>query len=94
MTTFVWAYEPLDELDGQTGFVSVDDDKLAAKLLKSGAVQDPAIGGNELKQIEAGKGGYKTREIKAETAAPKSGSGKGDKDDPPEKDEKKPAKGK
>lgn len=94
MPTTVWAYAPLEALAGETGLVSIEDDALAAKLLKSGEVQDPRVGGVFLKHIEAGKGGYKTREMKAETGASKSGVGEGDKDDPPKDDKKKPAKGK
>jgi len=94
MATTVWAFEPLEELGGETGFLSVDDDKLAEKLIKSGAVQDPAVGALELKHIVSAPagGGYRTREMKADNG--KSRGGKGDKDDPPADDKKKPAKGK
>ena len=48
----VWAYKPLPVLNGETGFVACADD-LAAKLIASGDVQDPAVGGFHLKEIEA-----------------------------------------
>ena len=87
MARTVWAFEPLEELGGELGYLSVDDEALAEKLIKAGAVQDPfdpAVGALELKALVPGpvKGGYRTRELKADRGANKSG-GKGDKDDPP-----------
>jgi hypothetical protein len=49
--TTVWAYKPLEELEWSTGLV-VCENKLAAKLIKSGDVQDPRVGGLHLKEIE------------------------------------------
>jgi len=50
----VWAFQKLDELNNQTGFVNCDD-KVGDKLLKSGAVQDPRVGAMALKSIETTK---------------------------------------
>lgn len=61
--TLVWAYRPLAELDGQTGFVACDA-KLAEKLIASGDVQDPAVGGFDLKEIETGE--YARKDMTAE----------------------------
>lgn len=61
--TLVWAYRPLDELDWQTGFVACSQD-LANKLIASGDVQDPAVGGFELKEIETGE--YARKDMTAE----------------------------
>lgn len=44
----VWAFEAIPELDGQTGFVPVQQD-LAAELIAAGKVQDPRVGGVSLK---------------------------------------------
>lgn len=49
--TLVWAYKPLTELKNQTGFV-VCTDALAKKLIKSGAVQDTAVGALYFKEIQ------------------------------------------
>jgi hypothetical protein len=49
--TLVWAYKPLPELQNQTGFVACDD-VLAQKLIKSGAVQDTAVGALYFKEIQ------------------------------------------
>lgn len=46
----VWSFQPLEELGGKTGFVQCDE-TLAAKLIKSGDVQDPRVGGGALKTI-------------------------------------------
>lgn len=51
-TTSIWAYKPLPELNGQTGFVECEEN-LAAKLLASGDVQDPQVGALNLREIEA-----------------------------------------
>lgn len=50
MGTTVWAFQPLPELKGDTGFVACDD-ALAARLLAAGEVQDPRIGATALKEI-------------------------------------------
>ena len=65
MTT-VWAYKKLKELNDETGFVSVDE-KIAAKLLKEGKVQDPKIGGKFLKHIDLTP--RKTRAVKPKVTA-------------------------
>lgn len=51
--TLVWAYKSLSELDGKTGFVETDTET-AAKLIKSGEVQDIHIGAHHFKPIEKG----------------------------------------
>ena len=61
--TLIWAYKPLAELDGQTGFVACSQD-LANKLIASGDVQDPAVGGFDLKEIETGE--YARKDMAAE----------------------------
>ena len=48
----VWAFQPLQELKGQTGFVECDD-TLAALLIESGKAQDPRLGALALKHIQA-----------------------------------------
>ena len=50
MTTLVWAYKPLQELQGQTGFVECDED-VAKDLIASGEAQDLNVGGFHLKEI-------------------------------------------
>ena len=50
MTT-VWAWKKIKELDGKTGFVPVDE-KIAKKLIATGKVQDPKVGGKFLKHID------------------------------------------
>jgi hypothetical protein len=71
----VWAFAELEELDGQTGFVGDVDDALAAKLVASGAVQDP-YATVPLKHIgsepSARTGRYATRQMKATDAPPKA----------------------
>ncbi len=66
----VWAFEPLDELGGATGFVECDV-ALADALIAAGRAQDPRIGGLLLRPIAA-PGRYATRELKpaAPGAAP------------------------
>jgi hypothetical protein len=49
--TLVWAYKPLPELQNQTGFVACAD-VLAQQLIKSGAVQDTAVGALYFKEIQ------------------------------------------
>jgi hypothetical protein len=46
----VWAFQPLPELNNQTGFVECED-ALAALLIESGKAQDPRIGALSLKDI-------------------------------------------
>ena len=59
----VWAFEPIEELDGKTGWVEVEL-KLAQKLIKQGKVQDGRVGATHLKEII-------TKDIKS---APKKGT--------------------
>lgn len=49
--TLVWAFKPLPDLNNETGFVACDA-ALAAKLLASGDVQDPAIGAHHFNEIQ------------------------------------------
>lgn len=65
MTTLVWAYKPLKELKQETGFVLLEDDKLAAKLLKEGAVQNPQVGALHLNHIEEAAPAKVQKDIKA-----------------------------
>ena len=95
MGRLVWAFEPLDETNGVTGFVEVED-AVADKLIKAGKVQDgwdPE--GGELKNINsAAIDAYATRQMKAGGARPKDGpppKATPDPDpDPPEHDDDKP----
>lgn len=57
--TSVWAFEPIPELNGQLGFVSVMED-VARELIAAGKVQDPRAGGLTLKN----------RQVVASTPAP------------------------
>lgn len=54
----VWAFAPLDELNGETGFVACDH-KLAKQLIEDGLAQDPRVGAHYLKEIESGE--YQTK---------------------------------
>ena len=60
MTTLVWAYKPLQELQGQTGFVECDED-VAKDLIASGEAQDLNVGGFYLKEIESTE--YATKDM-------------------------------
>lgn len=64
----VWAFQPLKELNNQTGFVDCDE-AIAEKLIESGKAQDPAIGAHHFKHIvkdeKAGQT-YKTRTMQAD----------------------------
>ena len=60
----VWAFQPLPELDGETGFVACDAE-LAKKLIESEKAQDPRVGGLHLKEIQAGD--YQTKQVKKKT---------------------------
>ena len=60
MTTLVWAYKPLQELQGQTGFVECDED-VAKDLIASGEAQDLNVGGFHLKEIESTE--YATKDM-------------------------------
>jgi hypothetical protein len=53
MSTTVWAWRPLVELNGQTGLV--DAGPLAQSLIDAGVVQDPRAGALHLNAIEAGE---------------------------------------
>jgi hypothetical protein len=50
----VWAFRPVAELDGATGFVSCEA-KLAKRLISQGVAQDPRVGALSLRQVESGK---------------------------------------
>jgi hypothetical protein len=66
MGRLVWAFQPLDETDGQTGYVELADD-VAEKLIAAGKVQDGWTPGDSgLKHVD-GKAveRYATRQIKA-----------------------------
>lgn len=67
MGRLVWAFEPLDETGGQTGFVEIEDEALAERLIDAGKVQcgwNPE--GGELKYIdERAVATYATRQLKA-----------------------------
>ena len=63
MTTLVWAYRPLEALQGQTGFVECDED-LAKDLIATGEAQDLNVGGLYLKVIEPT--GYATKDLTAD----------------------------
>jgi hypothetical protein len=58
----VWAFEPIDELNGETGFVACDAE-LAQKLIEAEKVQDPRVGALHLKEIQAGD--YNTKQVTA-----------------------------
>jgi len=51
MSTIVWAFQEIAELQGAIGFVECDD-ALALKLIAEGRAQDPQVGGSALKPIE------------------------------------------
>lgn len=48
----VWAFRPISQLNGQTGFVECDEE-VAKQLIDAELVQDIAVGGLNLKTIEA-----------------------------------------
>jgi hypothetical protein len=48
--TIVWAFQPLDELDGQTGLVECDE-ALAQRLITADLAQDPRVGSNHFRDI-------------------------------------------
>ena len=58
--TLVWAFQPIPELNGETGFV-VCDGKVAAALIESGKAQDPRIGAHHFKEIQATSAEYETK---------------------------------
>lgn len=67
MGRLVWAFEPLEETGGETGFVDIEDEAVAEKLIDQGRVQcgwEPD--GGEFKHID-GKAvaAYATRQLKA-----------------------------
>jgi hypothetical protein len=72
MPRTVWAFEPIEELGGELGYLSVDDD-LAEELIEAGAVQDPYSQDPdfELKALIPGSvRSYKHRQMKAENGDP------------------------
>lgn len=56
----VWAFRPVSQLNGETGFV-VCDEALAKELIASGEVQSLDVGGLHLKEIQAGE--YLTKDM-------------------------------
>lgn len=50
MSTCVWAFQRLPELNNQLEFVECDEE-LAARLIAAGKAQDPRIGGTALKEV-------------------------------------------
>ena len=59
--TLVWAFQPLEELNGETGFVACEEE-LAKELIAADKAQDPAHGALHLKEIQYGD--YQTKEMK------------------------------
>ena len=59
--TLVWAFQPLDELNGETGFVACEEE-LAKQLIADEKAQDPQHGALHLKEIQYGE--YQTKEMK------------------------------
>lgn len=53
----VWAFQPLKELNHETGFVACSD-ALATELIASGKVQDTAIGAHHFKEIQTDPPAY------------------------------------
>lgn len=51
----VWAFKPIEELNGKTGFQNVADRALALKLIASGKVQNPLTGAANLSPIQKGE---------------------------------------
>ena len=51
----VWAYKPIQELNGKTGFQNIADRELALKLIASGEVQNPLTGAANLSPIQKGE---------------------------------------
>jgi hypothetical protein len=64
-TTTVWAFQPLPELNNQTGFVSCDSD-LAKRLIDENLVDDMRKGGALLRQITK-VSSYSTKVMSAES---------------------------
>ena len=50
--TLVWAFQPLPELNNETGFVACEQG-LAEKLLAADKVQNPNIGAHHFREITA-----------------------------------------
>jgi hypothetical protein len=50
--TTIWAFQPLPELNNETGFVACDE-QLAAKLIAADKVDDLLKGGSFLREIRA-----------------------------------------
>jgi hypothetical protein len=51
--TLVWAFQPLDELDGRTGLIECEE-ALAQQLITADLAQDPRIGSNHFREIVQG----------------------------------------
>lgn len=62
--TLVWAFQPLPELNNETGFVTCDA-KLAAALIEAEKAQDPRIGAHHFKEIQATSAEYETKVLSA-----------------------------
>ena len=60
--TTVCAFQPIPELNNETGFVTCDED-LAKKLISSEMVDDPTIGAIGLREIQSKS--YETKVITA-----------------------------
>jgi len=50
--TIVWAFQPLDELEGKTEFVECDE-ALARRLIDADLVDDPRVGAHHLRYVQA-----------------------------------------
>ena len=72
--TLVWAFQPLDELQGRTGLIECEE-ALAQRLITEELAQDPRIGSNHFREIvpaseqpaaTPAEQAYKTRVMQAE----------------------------
>lgn len=70
MGRLVWAFEPLEETGGETGFVELADEALAERLIDAGKVQcgwNPE--GGEFRYVDSkALAAYATRQLKAGSA--------------------------
>lgn len=67
--TTVWAFQPLPELNNETGFVACDEE-LAAKLIAADKVDDLLKGGSNLREIQQAAT-YTTKVMVADEVVPK-----------------------
>jgi hypothetical protein len=73
VVTLVWAFQPLDELEGRTGLIECEE-ALAQQLITADLAQDPRVGANHFREIvEAAPSraapseqAYRTRVMQAE----------------------------